>query len=87
MNTHLTTVLSLEGMTCGSCLRRVRTILMAQPGVRGAEVRMREQEATVVHDAPLDLEPLFQQLAEHGYAARLAAPPPTTPTSPMRRAH
>lgn len=76
MNTNHTTYLALEGMTCGSCVRRVRTVLLARPGVRDAEIRLRDREARVVHDGPLDLAPLVRELAEHGYTARLATATP-----------
>lgn len=76
MNPNLTTFLSVEGMTCGSCVRRVRAVLLAHPGVRDAEIRLRDREARVVHDGPLDLASLVRELGEHGYAVRLATAAP-----------
>ncbi|MEO6595592.1 MAG: heavy metal-associated domain-containing protein [Planctomycetota bacterium] len=78
MNSNLTTVLYIAGMTCEHCARRVRAVILAQPGVLGTNVHVRAGTATVVHDDPLALDALVQDLAEQGYEARLARLAPAT---------
>lgn len=40
--------LSIEGMSCAGCVRRVETALLAVPGVLGAEVNLASQQARVM---------------------------------------
>lgn len=70
MHTGLTTTLTVAGMTCGSCIRRVTEALRAVPGVSAVEVRRIEGEALVHHDpatAPVDA--LIAAVDRAGYAA------------------
>ena len=49
MNTIQTT-LSIDGMTCGHCVKSVQKALAAIPGVRTVDVQLANGTATVVHD-------------------------------------
>ena len=64
------TVLSVEGMTCHSCIRHVESALSDLEGVRAVEVRLRESKAIVEHE---ETEPsvatMVEALREAGYAA------------------
>lgn len=47
--------LTVHGMTCEHCVRRVRDALAAVPGVRGeADISLERGEATVEGDADAD---------------------------------
>jgi copper chaperone len=45
-----TTVLKVDGMTCGGCVRSVTNVLKALPGVADAEVSLEKSEARVTFD-------------------------------------
>jgi copper chaperone len=62
--------LKIDGMHCGSCVRRVNQALASVPGVVVSEVRLGAARFTSVHDpAPVDL--VIGTLAKNGYAAHL----------------
>jgi copper ion binding protein len=68
-------VLSVEGMTCASCVRHIDRALRQLEGVTLVDVDMRGQKVTVRHDeseTPLAL--VVEALAEAGYPACSAAP-------------
>lgn len=70
----MNTVLSVEGMTCRSCIRHVESALRDLEGVRGVEVRLGEGKAIVDHE---ETEPsaaaMVEALREAGYASALDA--------------
>ncbi len=70
MSTLKQTVLSVEGMTCHSCIRHVESALRDLDGVRSVEVRLREGKAIVEQEGQ---EPstaaMVEALREAGYAA------------------
>ncbi len=72
MTIHQTITLSVEGMTCGSCVGRVERALMAAPGVTGAEVNLATQTARIVTDGSTGAAALAQVLTAAGYPARLS---------------
>ncbi len=72
MSIHQTITLSVEGMTCGSCVGRVERALMAAPGVTGAEVNLATQTARIVTDGSTGAAALAQVLTAAGYRARLS---------------
>lgn len=73
MNTSKLTVLEIEGMTCGSCVRHVGDALRRLPGVTGLEVSLRERTATVRHDPALTpVAKLVEALGEEGYPSTAA---------------
>lgn len=69
MNTNHQTTLTVAGMTCGSCVRRVTAALRAVPGVSAVEVRLRGGEAVVDHDpATAPTTTLIAAVEQAGYA-------------------
>jgi copper chaperone len=70
MSTQKLTVLEIEGMTCGSCVRHVGAALRTLPGVTEVTVDLREHSATVRHDpAAAPVESLVEALRGEGYPA------------------
>lgn len=63
------TVLSVEGMTCASCVGRVERALQAVPGVTQAAVNLATERATVRGTA--DPDALIAAIGKAGYEARL----------------
>jgi len=63
------TELSVEGMTCASCVGRVERALKAVPGVTRAVVNLVTERATIEGSA--DAATLIGAIAEAGYEARL----------------
>ncbi|MCO5120030.1 MAG: heavy metal translocating P-type ATPase [Burkholderiaceae bacterium] len=61
--------LSVEGMTCASCVGRVERALAAVPGVAEAAVNLATERATVRGVAPVDA--LLAAVDKAGYDARL----------------
>jgi len=62
--------LKIDGMHCGSCVRRVNQALASVPGVVVKEVRVGAARFTSLEDpAPIDL--IIGTLAKTGYAAHL----------------
>jgi Cu+-exporting ATPase len=65
--------LTIEGMTCASCVGRVERALAAQPGVLAAEVNLATERARVrVLEGGADVAALVCAVASAGYAARPA---------------
>ncbi len=63
--------LTIEGMTCASCVARVERALLSVPGVTSANVNLATERATVTGSA--DLAALTRAVADAGYEARTAA--------------
>ena len=62
--------LRIDGMHCGSCIRRVRQALASTEGVKVEEVRLGAARlSTNLTPAPVDLT--VAALAKAGYSARL----------------
>ncbi len=62
------TTISVGGMTCAACVRRVEQALMAVPGVRDASVNLATARATVLHEAGwAGAEKLRQVVSDQGY--------------------
>ena len=64
--------LTIEGMTCASCVARVEKALKTVPGVTEASVNPATERATVTGSA--DPSALLRAVADAGYDARPAAP-------------
>jgi copper chaperone CopZ len=62
--------LIIDGMHCGSCVRRVSQALAATEGVIVNEVRVGAARLTSTQD-PLPVDLAVAALAKAGYAARL----------------
>jgi Cu+-exporting ATPase len=62
------TTVTVGGMTCAACVRRVETALKELPGVRDATVNLATARATVVHDADwAGLAELRRAIEDQGY--------------------
>ena len=61
--------LSIQGMSCGSCVRHVDTALRGVDGVREATVDLARGRATVVADEGVSVEALRTALTDAGYEA------------------
>lgn len=64
------TMLEVEGMTCGHCVKHVTTALSKVPGVVHAEVRLQPGEADVSCEEQVSVEALVAAIAAEGYSAR-----------------
>jgi copper chaperone CopZ len=62
--------LKIDGMHCGSCVRRVSQALAATPGVVVNEVRVGAARLTAA-DEPAQVELAIAALAKAGYTAHL----------------
>lgn len=69
MSERSETLLKIEGMTCGHCVRHVDEALRALDGVAEVEVRLAEGEALVRHDARAPVAGLVEAVREAGYEA------------------
>ena len=65
-----TTVLDVEGMTCGHCVMRVQKALSGVKGVKEAKVDLQAKKATVTHDEKVDPKVLVAAVEESGYKAK-----------------
>lgn len=61
--------LSVEGMTCASCVARVERALKAVPGVENASVNLATERALVQAGAGLEAEKLIAAVKKAGYQA------------------
>ncbi|MBI0331045.1 heavy metal translocating P-type ATPase [Burkholderia plantarii] len=66
-----TTELSIEGMTCGGCARRVERTLAEIPGVVAAHVDLGAKAASVASLPDVDAETLADAVTAAGYPARV----------------
>lgn len=62
--------LRIDGMHCGSCVRRVTEALASTPAVHVEEVRLGAARLRSAQDPP-PVDPAISSLAKAGYAARL----------------
>ncbi len=78
------TVLTIDGMTCGNCVRHVGDALRALPGVTGADVQLASRSATVDHDPALaPVAALTAAIEAEGYVV-VAAPTPSSAPAPAQ---
>ena len=64
-----TTFLSIEGMTCGNCVKHVQRALEGVAGVESATVSLEEKQAIVKHERQVATEQLIAAVEEEGYKA------------------
>lgn len=77
--------LSVNGMTCGSCVKAATRALSAVPGVDAVDVRLETGMASVRgQDLAGKVPAMIAALAEAGYEARAAASAPGPGLPPMR---
>lgn len=70
------TRLSIKGMTCASCVRRVERALTKAEGVTAASVNFATHEATVHHAPTLEAAQLVASVDGAGYGARVISDDP-----------
>ncbi len=58
---------SVEGMTCGHCVRAVTAEVSAMPGVTDVAVDLAAGSVSVTSDAPVDLAQVRDAVDEAGY--------------------
>jgi copper chaperone CopZ len=66
-----TTTFSVDGMTCGNCVRHVTEELTALPGVTDVQVQLvagGSSPVTVTSEAPLSSDAIAAAVDEAGYA-------------------
>src|SRR5262249_60702261 len=69
----IASVLAVESMHCGGCMRRVEQALAALPGVDSARANLSAKRVTAVHSHLLKTTELVEALARAGFkAAELA---------------
>lgn len=66
--------LSIQGMTCASCVGRVEKALKKVDGVEQANVNLATEQAVVESSAPLDRTALVKAIERAGYDVVVAAP-------------
>ena len=66
------TLLQVDDMTCGSCVRHVDHALRGVDGVAEVDVRLKEGCVLVRHEDEAPLAQLVEALRDAGYAARAA---------------
>jgi heavy metal translocating P-type ATPase len=71
--------ISIDGMTCASCVARVERALKAVPGVTLANVNLATESARV--EGVADLDALLAAVKNAGYAAQVAGSTTRTPAS------
>lgn len=62
-----TATFTVSGMTCGSCVRRVRGAIEGLDGVTGVDVRLTGGVVAVTGDTDLDATAVRAAVAEAGY--------------------
>lgn len=68
-----TVELSVDGMTCGSCVQAATRALTRVPGVKSVDVRLQDGAASVTGEGlASQAQALVGALAEAGYPARVA---------------
>ena len=66
--------IQVAGMSCGSCVRHIRTALDQQPGVNTAEVNLPAGEVTVrFNPEATKVEAIVEAIRKSGYQAALPA--------------
>lgn len=63
--------LSIDGMTCASCVARVEKALKKVPGVQQANVNLATEQAWVEADTTVTADRLIQAIRKAGYEAQL----------------
>ena len=61
---------SITGMTCDGCVRSVQNVIQRIPGVKKAEVSLKDQEADVTMEAGVKPEDVIQAVQSAGYGAQ-----------------
>lgn len=75
MTIQRATILDVQGMTCGSCVRHVTVALEDIDGVDKVDVKLRDRTVTVQHDlVEAPVATLIEALREAGYESQPRKP-------------
>ncbi|KAJ7310517.1 hypothetical protein JRQ81_007439 [Phrynocephalus forsythii] len=75
-----TTVINVEGMTCGSCVQSIEGVMSQKTGVKSVCVSLRNRNATIEYDPMLTSpDDLRNSIEDMGFEASLSVPPSTEP--------
>jgi len=77
------TQLTIQGMTCASCVRHVERAILKVPGVTGVEVNLASEKAHVTHAGQATPDQLIAALVKAGYAGSTLTP--DSPPQPDKR--
>ncbi len=69
MNHTKELLMRIEGMTCGSCVSRVRQAIMSAPGAGSAQVNLATESAVVRVDEGTTFEAVAERIRRGGYGA------------------
>ncbi len=79
--------LALEGMTCGSCAVTIRVALKKLDGVKGAMVKVPDNQAVVDYDsAKVTPQQMVEAVVRAGYKAKVASRSSSSAAAPGTRA-
>lgn len=68
----VTSVISIEGMTCQSCVRNIEGVVGALPGVHSVKVDLEGKRGTVIHNPKVVLgAQISDRIDDMGFEARL----------------
>lgn len=74
MSNKKETILSVEGMTCSSCIRHVESALSELEGIEKVEVKLKDGKVRVEHDPSRStIDEMIQALGEAGYESSAGA--------------
>jgi copper chaperone len=66
------TLLKVEGMSCGSCVRHVNEALRALEGIAEVDVRLQAGEVLVRHDQRAGIDAMLAAIRDAGYEPSLS---------------
>ena len=62
-----TTIIHIQGMTCGGCVSSVKAVLEKVPGVSNVEVSLNDAQAIIQYDGSCGDTILSQAVADAGF--------------------
>jgi copper chaperone CopZ len=63
-----TLAVSIEGMTCGSCVARIKSVVSALPGVASVDVSLQTDSGTIVYDSKVvTKQQIIDKITAAGY--------------------
>ncbi|MFW2176885.1 MULTISPECIES: heavy-metal-associated domain-containing protein [unclassified Moraxella] len=62
------TIINIDGMTCGGCVKSVQTALSQLDGVQNVSVSLEQKNATIDYDdSKIDMDKLTQAIEDAGF--------------------
>ncbi|CAG5115771.1 unnamed protein product [Candidula unifasciata] len=79
---ELEVTVSVEGMTCMSCVRNIESTISKKPGVKSITVSLEKKMATLIIDpAQISPEDAAEAIDDMGFTAKLLSPFPSSPST------